>query len=183
MGKHFCKECGVKLNRKNAYPNRKRKRGYRIFCKECDKKKRTESRRLNGQTSRLRLKGKYRRIIIEFPDQFAKQFFLLCRRQQVIGCHPKCGHSSRSGQRVEHLEEATDKHGELHRWYEETICDECGQIVEFNVHGFKQCTSCGLLSANFTLSNEMDESEARDLPQEEYYNYAGRGNTSDEVPA
>jgi len=173
MSKH-CHSCGVKINRKNSYPNRKRRKGYRRLCKLCDNKRRTEKNQSYGKKSRLLLKGKYRKISITFLNQEAKKHFLLCRRLQVIGCHPKVGHESKVGQRVEHLVEIRDNETkELHRYYTETVCDECEGEVQFNVHGFKQCVSCGLLSANYTLINELDTPQARDLPQEEYYSHAG----------
>jgi len=118
------------------------------------------------------LKGKYRKISITFLNQEAKKHFLLCRRLQVIGCHPKVGHESKVGQRVEHLVEERTEHGEMHRYFIDTKCDECQGEVKFNPHGFKQCIECGLLSANFTLENELDEPQDRDLPQEEYYGHA-----------
>jgi len=119
------------------------------------------------------LKGKYRKISITFLNQEAKKRFLLCRRLQVIGCHPKVGHESKVGQRVEHLVEIRDNQTkELHRYFTETVCDECKGEVRFNLHGFKECVSCGLLSANYTIINELDELQARDLPQEEYYGHA-----------
>lgn len=93
------------------------------------------------------------------------------------------GNESKVNQRVEHLVEDRDEHGELHRWYESTKCDECGGAVRFNLHGFKQCEDCGLLSENFTLVNELDEPKDRDLPQEEYYNYARQDISSDEESA
>jgi len=178
-----CDSCGVKLSRKNAYKNRKRRKGYRRLCKECDNKIRNDRRQANGQKSLLRLKGKYRHILINFPDQEAKKHFLLCRRQQVIGCHPKVGNESKVGQRVEHMLEEYNEHGEVHRYFVATHCDECGEEVAFNAHGFKQCKSCGLLSANFTLANELDEPQDRDLPQEEYYSYARQDISSEEESA
>jgi len=178
-----CDSCGVKLSRKNAYKNRKRRKGYRRLCKECDNKIRNDRRQANGQKSLLRLKGKYRHILINFPTQEAKKHFLLCRRQQVIGCHPKVGNESKVGQRVEHMLEEYNEHGEVHRYFVATHCDECGEEVAFNAHGFKQCKSCGLLSANFTLANELDEPQDRDLPQEEYYSYARQDISSEEESA
>ncbi len=183
MSKHFCRVCGTRLSRENAYKNRKRGHGYRRICKECLKKESLIARRKNNGNSRIRLKGKYRHILINFPNQEAKKHFLLCRRQQVIGCHPKVGNESKVGQRVEHLVEKKDKHGETHRWFEETKCDECGEEVAFNAHGFKQCKGCGLLSANYTLINELDEPQKRDLPQEEYYSYARQDISSEEESA
>jgi hypothetical protein len=175
MSKHFCHTCGVRLSRQTAYKNPKNRRKYRRYCKECSKKQSFAYRQKNNGNRRLRLKGKYRHILIDFETLQAKKHFLLCRRLQVIGCHPKVGNESKVGQRVEHLIEERDEHNELHRWYESTKCDECGGNVRFNAHGFKECMSCGLLSANFTLENEIDnEPKDRDLPQEEYYSHAGQ---------
>lgn len=184
MSKHFCHDCGVRLSRQTAYKNPKNRRRYRTICKTCSKKQTIANRAKNKQkgTPSL-LKGKYRKITIAFQSQDSRKHFLLCRRLQVIGCHPKVGHESKVNQRVEHLVEDRDEHGEIHRWFEDTKCDECGGEVRFNAHGFKQCISCGLLSANYTLINEMDEPQDRDLPQEEYYSYARQDMSSEEESA
>ncbi|MCK9568677.1 hypothetical protein M0R72_07035 [Candidatus Pacearchaeota archaeon] len=183
MSKHFCRVCGIRLYRENAYKNRKSGHGYRRLCKECDKERRNANNAKSGKMSRLQLKGKYRKITISFQSPEAKKHFLLYRRQQVIGCHPKVGNESKVGQRVEHLVEKQDKHGETHRWFESTKCDECGGEVRFKENGFKRCIECGLLSSNYTLSNELDEPQKRDIPQEEYYSYARQDISSEEESA
>lgn len=177
MAKHFCRSCGTRLNRENSYKNRKTRRGYRRICKECNKKESSSQRRKNNGNRRLILKGKYRKISITFLNDAAKREFVTCRRLQCVGCRPKVGNESKVGQRVEHLIEVRDNEtNELHRYYAETLCDECSGEVRFNANGFKQCATCGLLAANFTLENEMDTPRYRDVSQEElYYSHARQG--------
>ena len=179
-----CRLCKVKLTRDNAYKQQSNFRRTLHICKDCRKKQIIAARSVMKQNKGpILLKGKYRKITISFQSQEAKKYFLHCRRQQVIGCHPKVGNESKVGQRVEHLVEKKDKHGEIHRWFEDTKCDECGGEVRFKENGFKRCIACGLLSSNYTLANELDEPQKRDLPQEEYYSYARQDISSEEESA
>lgn len=181
-----CRACGAKINRKNAYKNRKRGRGYILICKECRKKQiiSARSRRKHENPTYL-LKAINRAKPILFPSADDKRRFVTLRRLQSIGVRPKVGHSSRVGQRVEHIVEERDKDtNEIRRHYEETRCSECGGIIRYDDRGFKVCVSCGLLAELFTLSNELDpEPQARDLRSNEYYSYARQDISSEEESA
>ena len=185
MAKHFCRECGVRLSRDNAYKNRKMGHGYRRLCKECDKKKRNVNNEKRGKVSYLKVKAINRAKYIVFTSYAEKHSFLTLRRLQSIGVHPPVGHTSRLGQRVEHIvEERNEDTGELRRYYEETLCAECGGIIRFDDRGFKVCVNCGLLAEIFTLSNELGpEPGHRDLRPYEYYSYARQDISSDEESA
>ena len=175
MARHVCGLCGTKLTRQNAYKNRKKGRGYRRICKECDNKRRIAHRAKNGQrktTYILKAINRAKPILFSSPDE--KRRFVTLRRLQSIGVRPKVGHSSRVGQRVEHIvEERNQETKEIRHYYEETLCSECGGIIRFDDRGFKACVNCGLLADIFTLSNELGpEPLDRDLRADEYYGHA-----------
>jgi len=182
----FCCSCGVKLSRKNAYKNRKRGKGYRRFCKNCHNKQSYDKKLLRRtKLGTYKVKAINRANALIFSSYNEKRSFLTLRRLQSIGIHPSIGHSSRLGQRVEHIVEERDKETrELRRYYQETLCSECDGIIRFDDRGFKVCVDCGLLAELFTLSNELGtDAGPRDLRPHEYYSYARQDISSEEESA
>lgn len=173
-----CRSCNKKIDRTNAYKNRKRGRGYRLICKECHNKLSYERKRKSRTKNKpVLLKAINRENPIAFSTYADKREFLLLRRQQSIGARPAIGHSSRVGQRVEQVIEERDKDTkEVHRYQLESRCSECQGIIRYDDRGFKVCESCGLLAELFTLSNELSADQLpNDLPAHEYYSHARRG--------
>lgn len=173
----ICRICKTKLTRQNAYRQQNNSRRLRHICKECRKKQIMASERERKvKKPTYRVKAINRANPIEFSTYQAKHQFVTLRRLQSIGVRPKVGHSSRVGQRVEHIEEERNEDdGEVRRYYQETLCSECGSIIRYDDRGFKVCISCGLLAELFTLDNELGpDLSARDLRADEYYSHARR---------
>jgi hypothetical protein len=150
-----CRICKEKLTKCNRRPNKNFTKAGRM-CRTCYNKAQNEKYASRLKLKTVFMKGKYSQIVIQFLSRDERNSFVVARRLQRIGCLPKSDSSSRTGQHVDHLVEEYDPTTqETHRYYQLTVCDECGNILRYDKNGFKVCVNCGLCSCNFTLENEI----------------------------
>jgi Zn finger protein HypA/HybF involved in hydrogenase expression len=149
----YCKVCGVELTSENRYSNGKNKRRYcKSHWNEYKEKNRTKNYTLVLRRGRISTK-------LVFPTYALKNSFRVLRKIQIR--FGRC-HSSRSAnfdQRIEDLIEKTREDGTIYRFYQDAECPECHSVIRYDSHGYKTCTSCGLIREGINLDYQQPNAE------------------------